>query len=162
MVFLYCLKFIKNSSASFKMAPFLCFFEQLFKKLIVMKRTLLIAFLLFTTSGLFAQTDITEAVTSLIRTGNAKELSSHFTSTLDLAVEDVDDIFSKAQAEQILKKFFEKHKVESYEIKHSGQSKLGIQYRIGDLTTTKGEEYRVTFNMKVVSKKYYIHQFRIE
>ena len=81
------------------------------------------------------------------------EQSSAQTSQI-LAVEDVDDIFSSAQAEQILKKFFAGHKVESFEIKHSGKSKLNIQYRIGDLVTTSGDEYRVTFNMKEVSGKY--------
>jgi len=58
---------------------------------------------------LFAQTDITDQVVGYIKTANVKELAKHFADNIDLAVDDTDDIVSRAQAEQILKKFFDKN-----------------------------------------------------
>ena len=116
--------------------------------------------MLFATS-LFAQTDITDQVVGYIKTANVKELAKHFADNIDLAVDDTDDIVSRAQAEQILKKFFDKNQPKNFAIKHSGVTKLGIEYRIGDLETSGGN-FRVSINLKKVGDIYQIHQFRIE
>ncbi len=108
----------------------------------------------------FAQ-DTSEQAKLALKNGNSKALSELFTSNVDLAVEDVDDVFSKSQAEQILKKFFEKNKPTAFKIVHEGKSRQDIEYKIGDLETSGGS-YRVTINMKSVSGKMYIHQLRIE
>ncbi len=108
----------------------------------------------------FAQ-NIKETVSSAFKSGNAKELAGNFTSSLDLVVKDSDDVYSKAQAEQILKKFFNQHKPSSFKILHDGESRNGIKFFIGELETSNGK-YRVTINMKQVGKESKIHQLRIE
>ena len=108
-----------------------------------------------------AQTDITEQVSSFLKTGNVKELAKHFTDNVDLAVGDYDDIASKAQAEQILKKFFDKNQPKNFTIKHKGKTSLGVEYRIGELETSAGT-FRVTFNLKAVGDTYQINLFRAE
>lgn len=124
-------------------------------------RTLFASFLMLFATSLFAQTDITDQVVGYIKTANVKELAKHFADNIDLAVDDTDDIVSRAQAEQILKKFFDKNQPKNFAIKHSGVTKLGIEYRIGDLETSGGN-FRVSINLKKVGDIYQIHQFRIE
>lgn len=113
--------------------------------------------------NLFAQTDITNDVEGLIKAGNSKDLAKYFTDNIDLAIDhsDYDDIASKSQAEQILKKFFDACAVKSFSVKHTGKSQLGIEYRIGELESACGK-HRVTVNLKKVGDAFLIHQLRIE
>lgn len=120
-----------------------------------------IAFILFCSFG-FSQTDITDQVKGHISTGNAKGLSAYFTGNIDLGVEDNEDVYSRTQAEMILKNFFAKNVPSNFTIIHKGSSTMKVAYRIGTLKTKNGKEFRVTFNMKEVAGKYQIHQMQIE
>ena len=126
-------------------------------------KKILTAFLMFISMNLFAQTDITNDVQGLIKAGNSKDLAKYFTDNIDLAIDhsDYDDIASKSQAEQILKKFFDACAVKSFSVKHTGKSQLGIEYRIGELESACGK-HRVTINLKKVGDAFLIHQLRIE
>jgi hypothetical protein len=125
-------------------------------------KTSILAFLMLFATGLFAQTDITNDVVGHIKTGNVKELVKHFADNVDLEIEanSVSDIVSRAQAEQILKKFFEEYKPTGFVIKHSGKSKLGVEYRIGELTTVKGT-MRITMNLHAVGDIFQITLFEV-
>ncbi len=120
-----------------------------------------IAILFFLSGYMLPQHDPTNKIITLLKAGNTKALSTHFTTKIDLAVPGTDDVYSRAQAELILKKFFIKNQPSEVTIVHQGTSKLGIQYRIGSLKTSTGE-YRLSFNMKKDTDKFYIQQFRIE
>lgn len=112
-------------------------------------KTLFVSFLFLLSTGLMAQADITDQIVGYIKTANTKELAKLFADNVDLAIEseDVDDIVSRAQAEQIVKKFFDKNAPKNFTIKHSGKSQLGIEYRIGELETSGGN-FRVNINLK--------------
>ena len=126
-------------------------------------KTSILGLLLIMSTSLFAQSDITNDVIGHIKTGNSKELVKHFAENVDVAIEpsNVDEIYSRVQAEQILKKFFDEYKPSNCTVKHSGTSQLGIEYRIGELTTAKGN-FRISFNLKKVGDAYQIVQFHIE
>ena len=127
------------------------------------KIKILFVFLAFFCSHLIAgaQTDITPVVITLIQGGKSAELSNYFIPNIDLTVLDNDDVYSKQQAAQILKKFFEMHVPKKFTIEHEGKSKLDDSYRIGKLTTEKGD-FRVTFFLKKIGDKNLIKQLRIE
>lgn len=113
---------------------------------------------------LHAQSDedkIERKVTRAIEAGNASRLSEHFTNKVDLSTPGTDDVFSKAQAEQILKEFFQEHPPEELILEHQGTSKLKDRYRIGKLVTENGE-YRLTYFMKKVDEGSLIKKLRIE
>jgi hypothetical protein len=118
-----------------------------------MKSTIL-AFFIFFGTGLSPQADISDKVVALLKTGNSKELS-------DLAVGDKDDVYSRAQAELILKKFFSTNQPKSVTIVHSGTSKMGIKYTICNMTTSSGT-FRVSFHIKEIGGKGYIQKLSIE
>lgn len=116
------------------------------------------ALLLSVTS--LAQT-VEENIGSAIRVGNHKELARHFDTKIDMAVLNKENSYSKAQAELIIKDFFEKNKVSGYQIIHRGKSRDGAQYAIGSLTTATGT-YRTYVLTKGEGDKARIQQLRFE
>lgn len=100
-----------------------------------------------------------EVVTSF-RTGNANTLSGYFNQNIEMVVLEHDDVYSKAQAQQIVSNFFSQNKAQEFSIIHQG-GKEGARYAIGNLKTTNGT-FRVYFLLKDDGNKAYIHQLRIE
>ncbi|MEN8115619.1 MAG: DUF4783 domain-containing protein [Bacteroidota bacterium] len=96
-------------------------------------------------------------------TGNAKLLSGYFNQNVELVVLDNDNVYSKAQAQQIVNNFFKSFEpVEdnAFSVIHNG-GKEGAKYVIGKLKTDKGD-FRIYFLLKKNGTKEYIHQLRIE
>lgn len=105
--------------------------------------------------------EVIEDIASAIRSGNPKNISSYFIEQIDLKVIDQEDVYSKQQAEMILKDFFAKHPVKAFSIAHKSVEKSGSQYIIGTLETINGK-FRTYFLVKTVGAKTLIHQFKIE
>ncbi len=108
-----------------------------------------------------AQGDVKERVVASLGTGNSKELAQHFIPNVDLTVGGASDVYSKAQAEQILRRFFDENPPVGMVIEHQGQSKLGDQYYIGILRT-RTTHFRVTFFLKKSGETLQVKQLRIE
>jgi hypothetical protein len=119
-----------------------------------------LAFLLFLLP-FAASADVADQVADAIRTGNAKEISKYFADNVDLKVLDQENIYSKAQAELILKDFFAKHPVQEFTIVHKSAPKNDSQFATGTLKTTNGI-YRVHYLMKGAAGVTTVTQFRIE
>jgi uncharacterized protein YycO len=124
-------------------------------RFVLLLTTLLLAF------GLHAQDDVKEKVVQAMRTGNSKDLATHFIANIDLTIKETADVYSKAQAEQIVRKFFNDNPPVDLVIEHSGVSKLGDKYFIGILRTTTGY-FRVTFFLKKTDTVFQVKQLRIE
>jgi hypothetical protein len=107
-----------------------------------------------------AKAQIPDEIIQSLKTGNSKTLSAYFNQNVELVVLENDNVYSKAQAQQIVNKFFSSNPPESFSIIHQG-GKEGAQYVIGNLVTGKGT-YRVYFLLKKSDGKDYIHQLRIE
>ncbi|NNC95849.1 MAG: DUF4783 domain-containing protein [Chitinophagales bacterium] len=73
-----------------------------------------------------------------IKMGNAKELARQLDEVVEITILDKEASYSKAQAEMVLKDFFDSHKPESFEIIHKGSSNEGSKYGIGKLITDNG------------------------
>jgi hypothetical protein len=116
-------------------------------------------FLLISFSVLFAQTE--ENITAALKTGNSKEIAKYFGANVNLKILNQEDIYSKNQAELILKDFFTKNTVKNYIPKHNGTSKNGAQYTIGVLSTNNGN-FRVYYFLKKNTDGIQIQEFRIE
>ncbi len=100
-----------------------------------------------------------EDIANAIRSGDAKSVSKYFSSSVDLTIISREDVYSKAQAEQILKDFFNKNTPRSFSIIHRGESKDGSKYAIGNLTTSNGN-YRTYYYFKVVGGNINIQELR--
>jgi hypothetical protein len=124
-----------------------------------------ILFLLFFLSGSFPKDvpDLSDEIASAIRSGNAAALSKYFAANVDLKILDQENIYSKAQAELLIRDFFSKHSLKTFTIAHKSALKNDSQFAIGTLETTTGK-FRINFVMKsaIGSSVITITQFRIE
>lgn len=103
---------------------------------------------------------IPNEIISSLKSGNAKILASYFNQNLELVILNDDNVYSKAQAEQIVAGFFSQNQPEKFTIIHQG-GKEGAKYVIGNLTTRQST-FRVYFLLKKTADKEIIHQLRIE
>lgn len=103
---------------------------------------------------------IPQGISQSIKTGNSKELAKHFNNEVELVILEKEDVYSRYQAEHIMKDFFIKFHPSSFSILHEG-GKEGSQYAIGNLNTSDGV-FRVYFLIKSKSNQPFIHQLRIE
>jgi hypothetical protein len=109
----------------------------------------------------FAQTDKLPAdITLSLEAGNAAALAKHFHSNVELIILEEEDVYSKAQAEQIIRKFFSEHKPSAFKVIHEGGLE-NSRYAIGRLDTDRAR-YRVYILMKKQDNRPLIHQLRIE
>ncbi len=106
--------------------------------------------------------DVYDDIANAIRSGDSKQLSTFFGTTIDLTVIDKENVFSKAQAEFVLKDFFSKNPPKSFSILHKGSSPDGTQYAIGNLITGNGKTFRTSFYVKTTGGKYILQELRIE
>jgi len=120
----------------------------------------LLAFLLFI-SPLAAKADIIDDIATAIRKGNSKEISKFLAENIDIKVLDKESIYSRAQAELILKDFFAKHQVQEFTVIRKSQTKNEAQFAIGTLKTSTGN-YRVHYLLKMSTGTNTVTQFRIE
>jgi hypothetical protein len=126
-----------------------------------MKTRSFIALLIISVSSFAFTLDIMDDIASAIRSGNPKNISNYFIEHIDLKVIDHEDVYSKQQAEMILKDFFGKHPVKAFTIVHKSTPKGGSQYVLGTLETAAGK-FRIYFLIKTTGSETLIQQFRIE
>ena len=126
-----------------------------------MKRALFLVLLLLPSMGVFAQDTEKDLVVDALRMGDASGLSALFIANIDLTVKDNSDVYSKVQAEQIIRKFFNDNPPVDMVIEHSGVSKSGDKYFIGILRTRTGY-FRTTFFLKRTDTRFLVKQLRIE
>jgi len=116
-------------------------------------------FILISNHCIFSQ-NVPEEILTAFKKGNSTLLSQYFNSSIELTIENNDNFYSKNQAEQILKDFFNKNSIISFNITHQGEKNDAIFF-IGSLNTNKGT-YRVTAYLKFSKNQKLIHQLRIE
>ncbi|MFV0378328.1 MAG: DUF4783 domain-containing protein [Mangrovibacterium sp.] len=124
----------------------------------LLKKGLVVAAMVF--SSLWVSAQIPDDLVASLRSGNAAALSGYFNQNIELFVLDQDDVYSRAQAQQIVSNFFEQYKATGFSIIHQS-GKEEMKYAIGNLTTNKGS-FRVSFLVKNDGGKPVIHQLRIE
>lgn len=130
----------------------------------MMKPLLALLFLLWNISSNNAiQADIIDDLAIQFRAGNAKEIGKHFAQSVELIVIDQEDVYSKAQSEQILKDFFIKNAPLKSTIIHRISSNPNYRYGIISLNTKTGK-FRVTITLKLIkaNNAFLINELRIE
>lgn len=95
-----------------------------------------------------ANLDVLDDIANSLRSGDAKSVSKYFGNTVDLTIITQEEVYSKVQAEQVLRDFFSKNAPRSFTIIHKGESKEGARYAIGSLVTSQGVSYRTYFYIK--------------
>jgi len=108
------------------------------------------------------QVAVPDEIYAAIKAGNSKVLAKYFNTNVELVILEKEGVYSKTQAELILRDFFTRNIPNNLVKQHEGKSgKEATKYVICTLNTSKGQ-YRVYFVMKSNNGEFTIHQFRIE
>lgn len=99
-------------------------------------------------------------VISAVKTGNAGSLARYFDQTVEISLPDRSDAYSKAQAELVMKDFFQSKYVKSFDVDHRSENGRSV-FCIGTLVTRNGS-FRTTLHMKTRSDKQALQEIRIE
>ncbi len=112
--------------------------------------------------ALFAQSSstISPDIVNATKDGSAADLAEFFNDNIELVIPQKSGIFSKSQAEMVLKDFFAKNPPNDFKIIHEG-SRQNASFAIGNYTTGDSV-YRIYFLTKKVDGNLLIHQLRIE
>ncbi len=108
----------------------------------------------------FAKQSGLDEVISALRSGNATELAKYMDNSVQVALPDKTDTYTKAQALDILQNFFTANEVKTFDVKHSGDTG-GNQFCIGTLQTKTGS-YRTTVFMKQKSSVQVVKEIRFQ
>ncbi len=128
------------------------------------KKLIFTTFLLFglVITTLVSDAQVPDEIVLGLKKGNVKLLSKYFNQNIELVVLENENVYSKAQAQQIVSNFFNNYIPEEFTVLHNSNSNNeGAKYVIGNLKTLKGN-FRVYFLLKQDDGKEYIHQLRIE
>lgn len=121
-----------------------------------------ILLLLGISSNSWAQADPMDALYTHFKSANSKEIAKNFANSVELVLIDEEDVYSKAQAEQILRDFFIKNPPVSYNKVHS-VGNTNVKYRFGVIIlTTKNGKFRVSTLMNRIDNGYLISELKIE
>jgi hypothetical protein len=102
-----------------------------------------------------------EDVTNGIRSGNESAVAKYFDNTVAITISNNQSIYSKAQAEIVLKDFFNKNQVKDFTVKQGGPSGDNAKYAVGTLTTSNGV-YQIYLVMKLKNNDYVLREIRFE
>jgi hypothetical protein len=94
------------------------------------------------------------------RDGDAFDLSKFFNTKIELVLPSNSGVYSKEQAQFMMKQFFSTYPPVSFQIIHQG-IRENATFAIGKYTHSKGQ-FRILFLAKTENDKTLIHQLRIE
>jgi hypothetical protein len=112
-------------------------------------------------SSFALQNSSIDEVIGALRSGNASQLANYFDDNVGLTLPDKSDSYSKAQAQLIVKDFFNNNGVKGFELKHKGDGSGGSQYCVGTLQTNAGN-YRTNVFMKIKNGKEVVKEIRFQ
>lgn len=129
-----------------------------------MKTKFLLAFLLCFLALMpvkAGRADIVNDLATILKNSNTSEFSKHFASTVELNILNEDDVYSKVQAEIILKDFLYKHKPQNTRVVHRLDSNPNYRFAVIELDTDNGK-FRATISLKDTGGRFLITEMRIE
>lgn len=102
-----------------------------------------------------------EDVVSSIKSGDASSLSRYLDNTVEINISGKSSSYSKSQAEIILKDFFSKNQVKTFELIHQGEGGGGSRFGIGNMGTSGGA-YRTSFFLQKKGGSMVLNELRFE
>jgi hypothetical protein len=107
-----------------------------------------------------AQEQVMASAREAIKSGDIPKLVSQLNEPIELNLINQKNNFNKAQAEIILKDFFDKNPAKSFEYDHQTTSRGGLRFTIGTYISQNGH-YRVHMLIKETDGKYRIDMIDI-
>jgi len=121
---------------------------------------LFLVFLPFSPS-IAMQADISDDLSTYFKSGDYKSIAKKFASSVEFALNNEEDVYSKVQGEQILKDFFVKNPPVKSNISHRINTNPNFRYCVILLNTNK-DLFRISVTMKKINNEYLITELRME
>ena len=118
-------------------------------------------YILLTFSTLAVKAQALEDVANSLRSGNVTTIAKYFDNTVAITVSNNQSIYSKAQAEMVLKDFFSKNQVKEFTVRQAGSSGESSKYAVGTLQTSNGN-FQIYLVMKQKEDSYLPRKIRFE
>ena len=125
-------------------------------------KSLKLALIMITTGFFMSFVDVYDDISNAINAGNSRQLVTFIGSNIDMTIGSQEAVYSKIQAEQILRDFFNSNPPKSFTLLHKGASKEGNIYMIGSLLTKNGKNYRTSLYFKQSDKNNLLKEIRFE
>jgi len=107
------------------------------------------------------QGDIVDNLSTLFKAANSKEISKNFSPSVELTINEEEDVYSKAQAEQILREFFNKSVPTNSAVVHLINTNPNYRFGILSLSTKTGK-FRVAITLKKNANTFFITELSVE
>lgn len=102
-----------------------------------------------------------EDVVNAIKNNRIEDLSKYFDNIVPVTINNNQTIYSRNQAEIVLKDFFEKNTPKDFLIMDNGSPNNTSKFIIGSLITPSGSKYNVYILMKQKDAAYYLQEIRM-
>lgn len=122
-------------------------------------KSIVLTFFMIIISHIQGSAQSFDNIATEIRKGDAAGLAKYFVGNVEISIKDVQNSYSKSQAEAVLKNFFSGHLPKSFNVVHQGQSPEGAKFFIGMLSTSAGT-YRTYVYAKPVNANFVIQEIR--
>lgn len=101
-----------------------------------------------------------DSVVNAFKDGNSRKLSSCFFENVEVKLLDKEDVYSKAQAEAVMRQFFDQYKPCEFKIQDLGEKKSS-NYAIAKLKTQNGN-FRVILKIKGINSAFFVQSVHID
>lgn len=100
-------------------------------------------------------------ITNEVKHGNAHEVALRFMTSVDMTINNVENIYSSQQAELVLTDFFKNNHIKNAQLLHHISSSPSFHFVVLMVDTSTGT-YRMAFSLKNSGGKFKISELRIE
>ncbi len=107
------------------------------------------------------QGDFMTDMSRLFKAGDSKEIAKNFNNSVALIIINEEDVYSKVQAEQILREFFNKHNSVNSSVIHQINTNPNMRFGILSLSTKNGN-FRISVTTKKFNNAFLITELRID
>jgi hypothetical protein len=117
-------------------------------------------FSLFTVNAQTARQPMEEVVNA-IKNNRIEDMSKFFDNIVPVTINNTQTIYSRNQAEVVLKDFFDKNIPKDFLIMDNGSPNNSSKFIIGSLITPSGSKYNVYILMKLKDNMYLLQEIRL-
>ncbi|GAA0874589.1 hypothetical protein GCM10009118_09970 [Wandonia haliotis] len=137
------------------------FVDNLIKEKKVMKFLTVIVTFLVLSGSLFSQDRLYTDLERAFQNGDEKSIVAHASDRLLLDIDKKESMYSRSQAEMILRDFFSKNRPNSFKLIFKGNAKSSSAYAVGILEAGS-KKFRVTITLKENGNSFKIEQLSVE
>jgi len=102
-----------------------------------------------------------EDMVNAIKNNRVEDMVKYFDNIVPITINNTQAIYSKNQAEVVLKDFFEKNVPKDFLIMDNGSPNSSSKFIIGNLVTPGGARYNVYILMKLKNSDYMLQEIKM-